>query len=140
MLLQKRPHVARHCYQNSTGLFGKMSHCPSLPLSSSKETWKKKEREVWCSRTRQARANRQRRKATAGHVITTHSREAVSGGAFVETVHKQSGSLGLASLSSGEKGLTDLNINARSHRTNVQTGRDRSKTLSQQSVTGDCGL
>lgn len=114
-------------------------HCPSLPLSSSKETWKKKEREVWCSRTRQARANRQRRKATAGHVITTHPREAVSGGAFVETVHKRSGSLGLASKKA-EKGPTGLNVNARSRRTKVQAGRDRSKTLSQQSVTGDCGL
>lgn len=80
MLLQKRPHVAHRCYQNATGLLGRMSHSPSLPLSSSKETWKKKEREVWCSRTRQARANRQRRKATAGHVITTHPRKAVSGG------------------------------------------------------------
>lgn len=140
MLLQKRPHVACCCYQNATGLLGRMSHCPSLPLSSSKETWKKKEREVWCSRTRQARANRQRRKATAGHVITTHPREAVSGGAFVETVHKRSGSLGLASLSSAEKGSAGLNINARSSRTKVQTGRNSSKTLSQQSVTGDCGL
>lgn len=61
---------------------------------SSEETWQRKEWRVWCSRTSQEKASRQRTKATVWHVSTTHPRDMVSGG-FVcrETYDVLSGTL-----------------------------------------------
>lgn len=62
--------------------------CPSflstlLALSSSEETCQRRELGVWCRRTRQEKAHRQRTKATVWHVTITHPREMVSGGVCV---------------------------------------------------------
>lgn len=86
---------------NSTLLLPKphLTTCQSFLLSlcalpTSEETWKKKEWGLWCSRTRQERASKERTKAIVWHVTIMHPRDMVSevggGGCLMRETHNVS--------------------------------------------------